>query len=55
MDAGDVAFAAVLGAGDAQEAHDVRVVGVEELARVRPVDAHLVDLRAVFAEVLDVA
>lgn len=54
MDARDVALAAVLGTGDAQEAHDVRVIGVEELPRVGAVDADLVDLRAVLAQVLDV-
>lgn len=55
VDAGDVGLAAVLGARETQQADDVAVVGVEELPRVRPVDAHLVDLLAVLAEVLHVA
>ena len=33
MDGGDVGLAAFEGAGDAEEADDVAVVGVEELAR----------------------
>ena len=52
---GDVALAAVGGARDAQQADDVGVVGVEELARVGAVDAHFVDRARVFAQVLDVA
>lgn len=55
VDGGDVGLAAFLGACEAEEPHDVRVVGVEELPRVGAVDAHLVDLRAVLAQVLDVA
>lgn len=55
VDAGHVGFTALLGAGDAQQPDDVGVVGVEELARVGAVDAHLVDLLAVLAQILDVA
>lgn len=55
MDAGDVGLAALLGAGEAQQADDVGVVRVEELPRVRPVDPHLVDRCAVLAQVLHVA
>ncbi len=54
MHARDVALAALLGAREAQQPHDVGVVRVEELARVGPVDAHLVNGLAVFAQVLDV-
>ena len=55
VDAGDVGLAAFLGAGQAQQANDVGIIGVEELPRVRPVDPHLVDLRAVLPQVLHVA
>ncbi|CAG9941768.1 unnamed protein product [Clonostachys rosea f. rosea IK726] len=55
VDADNVALAALGGAVDAQEPHDVAVVGVEELAGGGAVDAHLVDLGGVVADVLDVA
>lgn len=51
----DVGLAAFQRAVDAQQADDVAVVGVEELARARAVDAHFVDLRRVRAGVFDVA
>ena len=55
MGGDEVGLAAFHGALDAQQADDVGVVGVEELARVGAVDAGLVDLGGVVAEVLDVA
>lgn len=55
VDGDDVALAALLRPVDAQQAHDVARVRVEELPRRRPVDAHPVDLRRVVAHVLDVA
>jgi len=51
----DVGFAALEGAGDAQEPDDVAVVGVEELTRGGAVDADAVDLVGVVADVFDVA
>jgi hypothetical protein len=53
--AADVRLAALLGLLEAEEADNVGVVGVEVLARSGGVDADLVDLGGVVAEVLDVA
>ncbi|CAH0055720.1 unnamed protein product [Clonostachys solani] len=55
VDADDVALAPLGGAVDAEEANHIAVVGVEELAGGGAVDAHLVDLGGVVADVLDVA
>lgn len=38
---------------DAQQANKIRVVGVEELSRICTVDAYLVNLRRILAEILD--
>lgn len=51
----EVRLAAFQRLRDAQQADKVGVVGVEELPRVGAVDAHAVNGRAVFAEILDVA
>lgn len=52
VDGGDVGFASLEGFGDAEEADNVAVVGVEELAGRGAVDADFVDLRGVGAGVL---
>ena len=55
VDGDDVGLAALEGAGDAQQANDVAVVGVEELAGAGAVDADLIYLGGVGARVFDVA
>lgn len=54
MSADEVTLASLLCTVHAQQPDNVTVVRVEELARRRAVDAHLVDLRRVVADVLDV-
>lgn len=41
--------------GNAQQAHDIRVIGMEVLTRIGTVDPNLVNLRRVLAQVLHVA
>lgn len=55
VDADNIALTAFEGTVDTQETNNVAVVGVEELASCRPVDANLVDLAGIVADVLDVA
>lgn len=38
-----------------QQPHEIRVIGMKELSRISPVDAHLVNLCRIFAQVLDVS
>lgn len=55
MAADEVGFSALESAGNTEETDNVTVVAVEVLAGIGAVDADLVDLVAVFADVLDVA
>jgi hypothetical protein len=55
VDGDDVRLATLKSAGDAEQANDVAVVGVEELAGAGAVDTDLVDLGRVGARVFDVA
>lgn len=54
VDGDDVRLATLQGASNAKQADDVAIVGVEELTCTSAVDAHLVDLCRVGADVLDV-
>ena len=55
VDADNVALAALGGPVHAQEADQVAIVGMEELPRGGAVDAHLINLCWIVADVLDVA
>lgn len=55
MAADEVGFSTLESAGNTEETDNVTVIAVEVLAGVGAVDADLVDLVAVFADVLDVA
>lgn len=55
MRRGNVALSSLQRSCDAEQAHDVRIVGMEELACVGPVDSDFVNLRRIVAQVFDVA
>lgn len=49
---GYIALPTLQCAVDAQQAHDIASVGVEELSRVRSINPHSVNLRRIVAEIL---
>ena len=51
----DIRLAPFQRLSNTQQPDDIRVISVEELARIRPVDPHFVNLRRVLAEILNVA